>query len=145
MPRSHSTPDNPGVAVAVGLIFLIYITYDAKYDDARLALLQSSYFYDNNRLVVNIILTDSNGDYTKANGNAEITVLKDGHMVYSNEYNFVKDDFVTWRNAISGEKITAYRIDIKQYFSSGSHDVFVDLNTRSGHWEDLHDSFYSLE
>ena len=81
--------------------------------------------------------------FSKANGNAEVTVQKDGRMVYSNKYDFVKNDFVTWKNNLGG-KTTGYMIDIRQFFSNGWHDVFVDLNTKSGYWEDLHDRFYPL-
>jgi len=133
-----------GVAVAVGLIFVIYISYETEYEDARLARVQANYYDESNRLVVTIILTDSNGDYTKASGDADITVQKVGHTVYSNKYNFVKNDFVTWKNNVGG-KTTGYMIDIRQFFPTGSHDVFIDLNTKTSYWEDLHDSFYSLE
>jgi len=132
-----------GVAVAVGLIFVIYLSYETEYEDARLARVQANYNDESDRLQVIIILTDSNGDYTKANGNAEVTVQKDGRMVYSNKYDFVKNDFVTWKNNLGG-KTTGYMIDIRQFFSNGWHDVFVDLNTKSGYWEDLHDRFYPL-
>jgi len=143
-----------GVAVAVGLIFVIYISYDAKYDDARLAHINSSYDADVDRLRVTIFLTDSNGDYTKANGNAELIIFNENRReVYSATYNFVKNDFVSWQSIFGGGKITGYIIDIRQFFpSSGGevsgmmgYEVFVDLNTRSGHWEDLYDEFWSFE
>jgi len=130
----------------IGVIFLIIVVfyYETESDDARLAQIESWYDYNTDRLTVTILLTDSNGDYTKANGDAEITIQKDGRMVYSDKYYFVKDDFVSWKDNFGG-KITGYTIGIRQFFSSGSHDVFVDLNTKSLHWDDLHDSFYSLE
>jgi len=97
-----------GVAVAVGLIFVIYISYDATYDDARLASIIASYDEDVNRLRVVIYLTDSNGDYTKASGDADVTILQEGgHEVYSNKYNFVKNDFVSWKSVLGGVRITA--------------------------------------
>ncbi len=130
----------------IGVIFLIIVVfyYETESDDARLADINASYDYESDRLTVIIYLTDSNGDYTKANGDAEITIEKDLLTVYSDKYNFVKDDFVTWKDNFGG-KFTAYRIDIRQFFPTGSHDVFVDLNTKKSYWEDLHDSFYSLE
>ncbi len=142
-----------GVAVAVGLIFVIYISYDATYDDARLASIIASYDEDVNRLRVATYLTDSNGDYTKASGDADVTILQEGgHEVYSNKYNFVKNDFVSWKSVLGGDKITAYIIDIRQFFpSSGGevsgmmgYEVYVDLNTKTKHWE-LYDEFWSFE
>ena len=143
-----------GIAVAVGLIFVIYISYDANYDDARLAHINTSYDDDVDRLRVVIYLTDSNGEYTKASGDADVTILQEGgHEVYSNKYNFVKNDFVTWKSVLGGVKITAYIIDIRQFFpSSGGevsgmmgYEVYVDLNTKTSHWEDLYDEFWSFE
>jgi len=136
-----------GAGVTIGVIIVIFLIivvfYGTEYEDARLARVHAIYDDDTNRLVVTIILTDSNGEYTKASGNAEITVQKDGRTVYSNKYNFVKNDFVTWKNNLGG-KTTGYMIDIRQFFPTGSHDVFVDLNTKTSHWEDLHDGFFSL-
>ncbi len=130
-----------GIVVSLLIVMAFFVT---EYDDARLASVEAWYEYERNRLTVAIYLTDSNGDYTKANGDAEITIEKDLLTVYSDKYNFVKDDFVTWKDNF-GNKKTAYVIDIRQFFSSGSHDVFVDLNTKELQWEDLHASFYSLE
>ena len=130
----------------IGVIFLIIVVfyYETESDDARLADINASYDYETDRLTVSIFLTDSNAEYTKANGNAEMTILKDGRVVNSATYNFVKDDFVSWINLFGG-KNTAYVIVVREYFSSGEYDVYVDLNTKTRHWEDLHDSFYSLE
>jgi len=113
-------------------------------DDAHLANLEAYYDEVNDRLIVALILTNKNADYTKANGHLEIRVLNDnGFPVYNNEYDFTKDDFFSWKTN-SGEKITGYRIDINKYFTSGSHDVYVDFTTKSGTWKDLYASFYSL-
>jgi len=60
----------------------------------------------------------------------ELSVLKDGRQVYSNEYDFTKDDFITW-HSIFGLKFTGYRIDINEYFSSGEHDVYADMVLKS--------------
>jgi len=99
-------------------------------------------------------LTDSNGDYTKAKGNVELTILNEGgREVYSHKYNFVKDDFVSWQSLMGGGKITGYIIDIRQFFPSAGGDVsgmmgyevYVDLNTKTKHWEDLYDKFWSFE
>jgi len=127
------------------VIALIIVAYNSQtYDDARLASINASYDVYTDRLTVSIFLTDSNAEYTKANGDAEMTILKDGRVVNSATYNFVKDDFVSWINLFGG-KNTAYVIVVREYFSSGEYDVYVDLNTKTRHWEDLHDSFYSLE
>lgn len=142
------------VAVAVVVIFMIYTSFETKYDDARLASIIASYDDDVDRLRVVIYLTDSNGDYTKANGDADVTIFNENRReVYSATYNFVKDNFVTWKSVLGGDRITAYIIDIKQFFpSSGGevsgmmgYEVYVDLNTRSGYWEDLYDEFWSFE
>jgi len=114
-------------------------------NEARLAQVEAWYDHKTDRLTVAIYLTDSNGDYTKAKGNAEISIYQNENMprAYSDTYNFVKDDFISWRDN-SGNKVTGYRIDIRHFFPYGDYDVFVDLDTQSGHWADLHDSFFSL-
>ena len=95
-----------GVAVAVGVIFLIYTFYDTQYEDARLGQIIVQYDEDTNRLTVAILLTDSNGDYTRANGDVMFTVLKDGRMVYSSDvYSFETGDFISWKSGL-GVKIT---------------------------------------
>ncbi len=145
-----------GVGITVGVIVVAFLIFEMgftfvdvveEFEDARLARLQANYNEETDKLQVVVILTDSNGDYTKASGDATITVKTTGdvrYTAYSNTYYFEKDDFVTWKDN-SGNKVTGYMIDIRENFSGGSHDVFVDLNTKSGHWENLHDSFYSLE
>jgi len=143
------------IAVGVGILgfFILFIGLNmfdqgillGEVDDVRLASLQSNYYYEDDRLVVNVILTNKDGEHTKANGHVELSVLKDGRPVYSNEYDFTKDDFLSWQTIFGGE-FTGYRIDIKEYFSSGEHDVYVDMVLKSDrYWEDLHDTFYSLE
>ena len=142
-----------GFVVAVGVFFVmnqgtpaLENIPDLVYNDPKLASIQTAYFDESNRLVVALILTDKNAEYTTADGALTISVQKDGRQVYSEEYEFKKGDFLSWRNNLTGEKTTGYRVDIKQYFPSGSHDVFVNMVTTSGTtWEDLHDSFYSLE
>ena len=133
-----------GGVIGVSFLIIVVFYYETESDDARLADINASYDYETDRLTVSIFLTDSNAEYTKANGNAEMTILKDGRVVNSATYNFVKDDFVSWINLFGG-KNTAYVIVVREYFSSGEYDVYVDLNTKTRHWEDLHDSFYSLE
>ena len=113
------------------------------FDDARLARLQADYNEETDRLQVVVILTDSNGEYTKANGNGNLYVKKDTSLVHSDNFSFKKDDFVTWKNSFTGEKVTGYMFSIKKYFPQGSHDVFVDLNIGDKYWEELHVSFYS--
>lgn len=142
------------IGVIIVILLIIVVFYAAEYDDARLASIIASYDDDVDRLRVAIYLTDSNGEYTKASGDADVTILQEGgHEVYSNKYNFVKNDFVTWKSVLGGVKITAYIIDIRQFFpSSGGevsgmmgYEVYVDLNTKTKHWEDLHDQFWSFE
>ena len=134
-----------GVGVSVGVIFLIIVAflYDAQ-DDARLAKLQATYFDDQDRLAVAVILTNADGEFTKANGYLELTILKDGLVVYSNEYDFTKNDFLTWDNLFTG-KTRGVLFSINERFQNGDHDVTANLKTNSGYWEGLHASFYSLE
>jgi len=146
-----------GIGVVIGFgfafVFLAGMNQDTPvlenipslvYDEPRLASIQTSYFEENNRLVLELILTDKNAEYTKADGVLIITIKKDGRQVYSDEYEFKKDDFLSWKNS-SGVKVTGYRADIIQYFSGGSHDVFVSLATTSGiTFIDVHDSFWAL-
>ena len=136
-----------GIPIVVFLILVVFY-YETEYDDARLASINASYDKDTDRLTVSIFLTDSNAEYTKANGNAELTILQDGRTVYSDKYNFVKNDFVSWINMFGG-KNTAYVIVVNKFFPSGGsgimeYEVHVDLNTKTGQWEDLHDKFWSV-
>jgi len=141
------------VGISAGIIVVIFIIivvfyYETEYDDARLADINASYDKDTDRLTVSIFLTDSNAKYTKANGNVELTILQDGRTVYSATYNFVKDDFVSWINMFGG-KNTAYVIVVNKFFPSGptdimEYEVYVDLNTKTSHWEDLYDKFWSI-
>jgi len=147
-----------GVFVVAFLIFgmgssSVNVIEDIVGDDARLASIIASYDDDVDRLRVAIYLTDSNGEYTKASGDADVTIFNEKKReVYSATYNFVKNDFVTWKSVLGGAKITAYLIDIKQFFpSSGGevsgmmgYEVYVDLNTKTKHWE-LYDEFWSFE
>jgi len=142
------------VGISAGIIVVIFIIivamyYESESDDARLAHINASYDADVDRLRVTIFLTDSNGAYTKVNGNAELTILQGGREVYSNKYNFVKNDFVSWQSILGGGKITGYIIDIRQFFPSGGsrimeYEVYVDLNTKTSHWEDLYEKFWSI-
>jgi len=112
--------------------------------DPQLAYLQATYQYANDELKLVLLLTDSNAEYTRADGTLEITVQKDGSRVYSTQHEITKDSFVTWKDA-SGEKVTGAMVVINQYFRSGSHDVFVNFNSDAGYWEEIHTTFYSLE
>jgi len=134
-----------GVLILVILVASVIIDFNDK-DDARMARIQADYSHETDRLTVALILTNQNGDYTKANGHLEIRVLNDnGRQVYSNEFDFTKNDFVSWQNNVGG-KTTGYLFSINKYFSSYGHDVFVDLETKSGKtWKDIHARFFSLE
>jgi len=158
-----------GVGITVGVFAVAFLIFEmgsssvdvieeiqdivVESDDARLADINSSYDADVDRLRVTIFLTDSNGDYTKVNGNAELTIFNENRReVYSATYNFVKNDFISWQSIFGGGKITGYIIDIRQFFpSSGGevsgmmgYEVYVDLNTKTKHWE-LYDEFWSFE
>jgi len=141
------------IVIIVGLVVIAFIVYNlytqgillGEIDDAHLARIEAYYDADTDRLIVALILTNKDGDYTKANGHLELTVKNDRIQVYSTEHTFMKDAFFTW-NTNFGGKVTGYRIDINKNFYSGSYDVYVDLETGSGgYWQDLHASFYSLE
>jgi len=87
-----------GVIVIIALLYVGYELYSQgiiipQVDDAYLASLEASYFEDSDRLVVALILTNKDAEYTKANGHLELKVLKGVVRVYSNEYDFTKDDF----------------------------------------------------
>ena len=137
-----------GGVIVVSFLIIVAFNYVSESDDARLADINASYDKDTDRLTVSIFLTDSNAEYTKANGNAELTILQDRRTVHSATYNFVKDDFVSWINLFGG-KNTAYVIVVNKFFPSGptdimEYEVYVDLNTKTRHWEDLYDKFWSI-
>ena len=139
-----------GVIVIIGLLFVAYEMYSQglifpQVDDAHLASIEASYFYENDRLVVALILTNKDAEYTKANGHLELSVRDEFYTkYYSGEYDFTRDDFFSWKTD-SGEKITGYRIDINKFFAGGSYDVYGTVSLKSGAtWDKLHDSFYSL-
>ena len=142
-----------GGIILVSFLIIVAFNYVDESDDARLASIIASYDADVDRLRVVLYLTDSAGAYTKVNGNLELSILQEGgREVYSNKYNFVKNDFVSWQSLMGGGKITGYIIDIRQFFPSGGavtgmmeYNVYVDLNTKSGHWEDIYDQFWSFE
>jgi len=119
---------------------------DLVYNEPKLVRMESYYDDDNDRLTITLSLTDKNAEYTTTDGHLELIVKNQhGGIVHSSEYDFTKDDFYSWKNALTGEKITGYRIDINKYLSSGSHDVYVTMETSDGTtWKDLHDSIYSL-
>ena len=149
-----------GIGIAIGialtLSFVVFLGTDLGtstledipalvFNEPRLASLESWYDDDTGKLQVALMLTDKNAEYTKADGNLELLVAKDGREVYSTEYDFKKDDFLAWKNSLTGEKITGYRMTINQNFYDGSHDVYINMQTDSGlYWEDLHTSFWAL-
>ena len=154
-----------GIPIAFFLILIVFYyetgsddaplaqLIDPSSDDARLASIHAQYDKDTDRLTVAIYLTDSNAEDTKANGNAELSVFNEnGHEIHSATYNFVKDDFVSWKNVFTGDKRTAYLIAVNKFFPSSGGDVsgmmeyqvYVDLNLKEKHWEDLYDKFWSI-
>ena len=127
-----------GVEAVLLLIVLPFVWYT---EDARMGAIQA--FNANDGLLVILILTDSNGDHTKADGHLEL-VVRDGNVVfYRADYTFTKDDFSTWPNNF-GEKTTAYRMEINKFFPSGFYDVYANLETKKKQLKGLHDTFFSL-
>ena len=135
-----------GGGVGIGAIIALFVVYSImESDDARLAEIIATYFDDTDRLAVALMLHDADGEFTKANGHIELTIKSGASTVYSNEYDFTKNDFVTWDNLFLGKQ-RGVPIVINEMFPSGDYDVYVNLETKSGSsWENLHASFYSLE
>jgi len=134
---------NQGISIVEDIPVLENIP-ELVYNEPKLAYMESYYVDDTDRLTITISLTDKNAEYTTADGNLDIKVKKDERQVYTTTKEFVKDDFISWKNNF-GEKVTGTRISINQYFPSGSHDVFIDMTLSDGlTWYDMHDSFYSL-
>ena len=136
------------IAGIVGVSFLAIVGYanQEKYDDARLAEIIATYFEDQDKLAVAVILHNADGEFTKANGHLELAIYTErGKLVYSNGYDFVKYDFVTWDNLFLGKQ-RGVPIIINERFLRGDYDVYVNLETNSGsYWEGLHASFCSTE
>jgi len=139
-----------GVGASVGGLIAFLVVYALVFstiqgDDARLAELRVSYYKDTDRLSVALILHNADGEFTKANGHMELFIKKNNILVYTANYDFVKDDFLTW-DTIGAGKVKGVLFDIREMFPGGSYDVYANLETKSGsYWKDLHDSFYSLE
>ena len=126
------------MATILGMTFLDTVIPS----DARLAELRATYFDDTDRLAVAVILTNSDGQFTEANGHLELTIKKNGLTVYSNEYGFKKDDFLTWNNLFGGQS-RGVVFTINERFSSGEYDVYADMQLKPGRsWERMHASFY---
>ena len=113
-------------------------------DDARLAQLTATYFDDQDRLTIALILTNSDGEFTKANGNIMISIVRNVAVVYSNEYDFTKDDFLTWDNLFLGKQRGVW-FTIYERFPSGNYDVVATLETKSGGIWKLQTDFRSYE
>ena len=151
-----------GIGIGIGFVIgfvvaLVFVGTDSVtsivedipslvHNEPKLGHITASYFDDSDRLAVALILTDKNAEYTTTDGHLELIVRNQhGGIVHSSEYDFTKDDFYSWKNALTGEKVTGYRVDINKYLSSGSHDVYVTMVTSDGStWTDMHDSVYSL-
>jgi len=137
--------------IVVSLLAIVAYAYQDRYsDDARLAELRATYFPDQGRLGVVVILHNADGEFTKANGHLELTIYKGTSMIYSNEYDFTKDDFLTWDNLFLGkERGVPFAINERfpgKSFSGEEYDVYANLKLNSGrYWENLHASFYSFE
>ena len=138
------------VGYGIGLVFtLAMVTIlgmafldDVIPSDARLAELRATYFDATDRLAVAVILTNSDGEFTEANGHLELVIYRGNHEVYSNEYGFKKDDFLTWNNLFGGQS-RGVVFTINERFSSGEYDVYADMQLKPGrYWEGLHANFY---
>ena len=134
------------VAVIVGIALIGIVMYNGfVYDDARLADLRATYFDETDRLAVAVVLTNSDGHFTEANGHLDLTITNErGGTVYSNGYDFTKNDFLTWDNLFGGQS-RGVVFTINERFPQGDYDVFANLQTKSHYWEKLHARFYSLE
>jgi len=110
---------------AVAVIALIIVAYNSQtYDDARLANLIATYYEDVDRLSVAVILHNADGEFTKANGHLELTIEKNGHQVYSNEYDFTKNDFLTWENIFLGKQ-RGVLIEIMMYMQTWKQNLVI--------------------
>jgi len=119
--------------IIVSFLAIVAYAYQDRYYDARLVRLDSWHFDDEDRLSIAVIFTDTNGYYTKANGHIDLTIKEGSTTVYSNSYDFTKNDFLTWRPMLGGDKVTGYSIDIREYFSHGDYDIWMDIETKGGH------------
>ena len=129
--------------IIVSLLAIVAYAYQDRYDDARLAEIIATYI-DESGLAVAVILHNADGEFTKANGHLELTIYtENGLLAYSNEYDFTKDDFITWDNPLLGKQ-RGVPIIINEIFPYGDYDVYVNLKTDSGSsWDSLHASFIS--
>jgi len=108
-------------------------------DDARLAQITANYYDDQGRLLIALILTDSDGEFTKASGHVTIRIVRFIDTLYSYEFDFVKADFLTWDNLFLGKQKGVW-FNIYENFPAGSagqeYTVYVELETKSGkNWE----------
>lgn len=141
MDKAQKTAIIAGVIVAIFFIGIVAYANDSVYDDARLAEIIATYFDDKDGLAVAVILHNADGEFTKANGHLELIIQKGNTKVYSNGYDFTKDDFLTWDNLFLGkQRGVVFTIDKR--FSSGEYDVYANLQTKSHYWEGLHARFY---
>jgi len=100
------------------------------------------YFDDTDRLAVAIVLTNSDGEFTEANGHLDLVIYKVNREVYSNEYDFKKNDFLTWNNLFGGQTRGAI-FTINERFPQGDYDVYANMQLKpGGYWEGLHANFY---
>ena len=140
-----------GAGVGIGAIIALFVVYSTmESDDARLAEIIATYFDDTDRLAVALMLHDADGEFTKANGHIELTIKSGASTVYSNEYDFTKNDFVTWDNLFLGkQRGVPFAVNERfpgKSFSGEEYDVYENLKLNSGrYWENLHASFRSFE
>ena len=122
------------------------------FDDPRFAQLDAFYDESDDKTTVVMYLTNNDGNYVKANGNAKITLcyelIHEDRFIdcFSNEFKFEKDGFYTWRDS-SGLKRTAHQFVIYQELRGGfSWDASADITTENGlSWVDVDTTFAALE
>jgi len=137
-----------GIIIVSFLAIVAYAYQDRYSDDARLAQLTATYYDDQDRLLVTLILTNSDGEFTKANGHITISIDTIGRL-YFYEYDFVKDDFVTWDNLFLGKQRGVWFNIHERFpgkdFSGIDYTVKAELETKSGRYWELQTDFRSFE
>jgi len=138
-----------GIIIVVVLAIVGFSFLDRYSDDARLAQLTATYFDDQDRLTIALILTNADGEFTKANGHIEIRIYKGSSLIHDNEYDFTKDDFVTWDNLFLGKQRGVW-FTIHERFPGTSmweerYTVYAELETKSGRYWELQTDFRSRE
>jgi len=121
-------------------------------EEPRFAQLEAYYDEFDNITTVILRLTDKNGKFVKANGDAKITLCNEVAFTdrltdcFSNDFEFTKDDFYS-RQDNSGNKFTARQFAIYQELSGGWWwQASMDITLENGlTWYDVDSRFWSSE